>query len=334
MKTSRFLLAVPMLSCIAGIAFAAPVELRMATGSGGPGSSVGNSLDQWAALIEEKTRNTPDEINVDVFYQDELGDQKELFDLLVVGEVDLVINWPMTSYDQRMGLRNVPYMLLDWQEAFGAYKPGGWLNELYSEVHADLGLRYFGAYPEGFSGVATRGEYATTVEEAEGLTVRVPSNFPNPVTIQAMGYTPVALAWGEVYTSLQTGVVDGDSGNVIYWDYEYFRDVLDYYVRTRHTFVSGTMSMNQASWDSLNEFQQVAVAEAAAEISAQQFENARAFDQSYIEKAIAGGMEYIELTDEELNSLARETREKVWPQLVDALGEELVNKIKDNASPL
>ncbi|TDB01233.1 C4-dicarboxylate ABC transporter substrate-binding protein [Halomonas marinisediminis] len=323
-----------MLTFYSGVAFSEPVELRMATGSGGPGSSVGNSLDQWAALIEEKTAGTPDEIKVDVFYQDELGDQKELFDLLVVGEVDMMINWPMTSYDERMGIRNVPYMIFDWEQAFNAYKSGGWLNEIYSEVHADLGLKYFGAYPEGFSGVATRDKYATTVEEAKGITVRVPSNFPNPLTIEAMGYTPVALAWGEVYTSLQTGVVDGDSGNVIYWDYEYFRDVLDYYVRTRHTFVSGMLSMNQNSWDSLNEFQKNAVADAAAEISSKQFENARAFDQTYVEKAIESGMEYIELTDEELLSLARKTRGEVWPEIEDAFGKELVDKIRENAPSL
>ncbi|QOR37746.1 TRAP transporter substrate-binding protein DctP [Billgrantia diversa] len=322
------------LGCVSSMVLAEPVEFRLATDSGSKGSPVGDSMERWASIIEENTKGTPDEISVDIFYQDELGDQKEVFDLLMVGEVDMMINWPMTSYDRRMGLRNVPYLFLDWEEAFAAYKTGGWLNDLYSEVHEDMGLKFFGAYPEGFAGVATRGQYATTVEGADGLKIRVPGNFPNPETMQAMGYAPVSITWGEVYTSLQTGVVDGDGGNVIYWDYEYFRDVLDYYVRTRHNFVTGVLSMNQQSWEQLNKNQKEIVADAAAEVSAQQFEDAREFDQSYVEKAIEAGMKYIEPSEEELQELALVTREKVWPQLDDEFGSELVSKIRERAPEL
>ncbi|WP_264214397.1 TRAP transporter substrate-binding protein DctP [Leisingera thetidis] len=312
-------------------AFADSVELKIATDSGPKGSPAGDAIEMWARLVEEKTAGTEDEIKIDVFYQDELGDQKEVFDLFVVGEVDMMLNWPLTSYDKRLGLRNMPYMFFTWEQAFDAYGPGGWLNKIYDDVHNDQGLKFFGAWPEGFGGVATRGEYATTIEGAKGLKVRVPSNFPNPQTMQAMGYQASAIAWGETFTSIQTGVVDGDAGNVIYWDYEYFRDVLDYYVRTKHTFATGVLSMNQESWDDLNEAQQQAVADAALAVMEKQFEDARARDQHYVEKAIESGMEYIEPTDEEIRALATAAREQVWPLMEEELGAEIVEQVKEFA---
>lgn len=306
-------------------------ELRIATDSGSRGSPVALSMEKWGSIITEATAGTDNEIKVDIFYQDELGGQQEIYDLHIAGEVDMMITWPQTSYDTRMGLRNVPYMFVDWDQAFDAYAPDGWLNKLYDEVHQDLGLKFFGAYPEGFSGVATRGRYARNIEEARGLKIRVPANFPNPQTLQAMGYSPESIAWGEVYTSLQTGVVDGDGGNVIYWDYEYFRDVLDYYVRTRQTFVTGVLSMNLTSWDKLNDAQKQIVSDAALQVSQQQFEEAQERDNYYVAQAIEAGMEYIELTNDEIKELATVSREKVWPLLENEFTKELVDKIRNNA---
>ncbi|MDO6564368.1 TRAP transporter substrate-binding protein DctP [Amphritea sp. 1_MG-2023] len=310
------------------------VELKLATDSGAKGSPAAEAIEYWAAQIEERTQGTDDEIKVDIFYQDELGDQKEVFDLLVVGEVDLMLNWPLTSYDKKMGLRNTPYLFLDWEQAFDAYKQGGWLNKINGDIHADLGLKYFGAWPEGFAGVASRGRYATTIEGAKSMKVRVPSNFPNPQTLQALGYQATAITWGEVYTSIQTGVVDGDAGNTIYWDYEYFRDVLDYYVRTKHTFVTGALSMNMEVWDELSENQKLVISDAAVNVMSKQFKEAKGRDQHYVDQAVASGMKYIELNDQELRELAHAAREKVWPLMVDELGEDIVQQLKEQAPTL
>lgn len=310
------------------------IKLKLATDSGSKGSPTGNAIDHWAELIQQKTAGTPDEIKINIFYQDELGDQKEVFDLFTVGEVDMMLNWPLTSYDKRMGLRNTPYMFLNWEQAFEAYRPGGWLNTIYQGVYKDQGMEFFGAWPEGFAGVATRGKYATTVEGAQGIKVRVPSGFPNPQTLKALGYQPASITWGEVYTSIQTGVVDGEAGNIIYWDYEYFRDVLTHYTRIKHMFVTGVLSMNTESWEKLNANQQKIVADAALIVMEKQFTDAKALDQSYVDKAVEYGMKYIEPTDEEIRALAKVAREQVWPLMAEEMGAELVQQLRDNAPKL
>ncbi len=337
MKLLKFIKAATLTTAAVAFsvsAIADTMKFKMATDSGAKGSPAGEALEYWAEIIESKSRGTTDEMKVDIFYQDELGDQKEVFDLLVVGEVDMMLNWPLTSYDKRMGLRNTPYLILDWKQAFDAYKPDGWLNNINSDVHSDLGIKYFGAWPEGFAGVASRGKYATSIDGAKGMKVRVPSNFPNPQTMQALGYQATAITWGEVYTSIQTGVVDGDAGNTIYWDYEYFRDVLDYYVRTKHTFVTGALSMNMEIWDDLSDNQRKIIADAALAVMEKQFTEAKARDQKYVDQAIASGMKYIEPTDAELRAMAKAAREKVWPLLSDEFGSEIVTQIKERAPEL
>jgi TRAP-type transport system periplasmic protein len=173
----------------------AEIELKIATDSGDRDSPSGQAIANWAKAIEEGSNG---EIKTRVFYQNELGGQLEVFDLFVAGEVDLMLSWPSTSYDKRIGILNAPYMVTSWDEAFEAYKPGGWVNGALNVVFNDIGLKYFGAWPEGFSGVATRGAYSTDIAGAAKIKVRTPPLFPFPQILESMGYQTAAIDWGEV----------------------------------------------------------------------------------------------------------------------------------------
>lgn len=137
-----------------------------------------------------------------------------------------------------------------------------------------------------------------------------------------------------MYTALQTGVVDGEAGNVIFWDYEYFRDSLDYYVQTKHFFMTGVLSMNMDTWDSMTEEQQKIVSDAATVIMNDQFKAAKEQDDFYIAKAQEAGMEYFEPSDEQIREFAKAAREQVWPQMEEEIGSEIMDVIRANATPL
>ncbi|WP_068304531.1 TRAP transporter substrate-binding protein DctP [Pararhodobacter sp. CCB-MM2] len=312
-----------------GAAQAQSVTLRLATDSGARGSAPGDAIERWAALIEEASGG---DIEVDVFFQNELGGQQEVFDLFVANEVQLMLNWPMTSYDPRIAVLYTPYMVASWDEALEAYRPGGWVNGMLGDIYNDIGLEFFGAWPEGFNGVATRGSYALSVEDASALRIRVPPVFPMAETIQAMGYQTATIDWGEVFTAIQTGVVDGDGANVIYWDYEYFRDTLDYYTRTRQQFLTGILSMNLEAWEGLDEAQQTIVRDAAVTVMEEGFANAQGLDEGYVQQAIEAGMEYIDPTTEQLAPIATAVRDTVWPMLEEQVGTEIMDVIRANAT--
>jgi TRAP-type C4-dicarboxylate transport system substrate-binding protein len=330
-KKLRSFLAGAVAAAALMVGSAEAVTLKMATDSGAKGSPAGDTLKRWGKLIEERSKG---DIDVQVFYQNELGGQQEVFDLHVAGDVDVMLNWPMTSYDNRIGVIYTPYMVLSWDEAIKAYSPGGWVNNMLGDIYADIGLKFFGPWPEGFNGVATRGKYALNIEQADGLKVRTMTVFPAPQTMQALGYQTAAIDWGEVYTALQTGVVDGDAGNVIYWDYEYFRDLLDYYVRTRHFFMTGILSMNQESYAALSSEQQKIVADASNEVMMQQFNDAKKQDEFYVEKAKDAGMRYFELSDKQIREFARVARDKVWPLMDVEIGSQIMSTIRENATKL
>jgi len=328
---AKALVTAVLLALLALPAAQAETTLKLATDSGAKGSPSGNAMDRWAELIEA---GTDGEIQVDVFYQNELGSQAEVFDLFVANEVQLMLNWPPTTYDERISVLYTPYMVFTWEEALEAYRPGGWINSMLDGIYNDLGLKFFGAWPEGFNGIASKGKYAMTPEEASDLKIRVPPYFPLAESVQAMGYQTASIDWSEVFTAIETGVVDGDGANIIYWDYEYFRDTLDYYNRTKQQFVTGILSMNLQAWEALTPEQQQVVQDGAVEIMEEGFVNARERDQMYVEKAKEAGMTYLEPSEEQLKALAKKVRAEVWPQLEERVGSEIVDTIRANASEL
>lgn len=328
-KFSLFALAMATALPVTAQASDQKFKLVLTSEAGDRDSVLGQAMQNWANMIEEKSDGR---MRVNVFYQGELGGQQELFDQLVKGNVHMMITWPQTSYDQRIAVNYVPYMVIDWEDAINSFKQDGWIRDVIEPVYKDIGLQYFGPFPEGFGGIATKGRYATTFEDAEGLKVRSQPIFPLPQTIQAMGFQAVPIDWAEVYTSIQTGVVDGDSSNVIYWDYEYFRDQLDYFVQSSHNFSSYSLLMNGEMWDNMDDEDRQIISSSAQSVIDAQFKAAKAEDDKWIAAAQEAGMEYIVPSVEDKAAWVERVRAEVWPQVEEALGPELMQTIRENAS--
>lgn len=304
-------------------------HLTIVTESGNRSSPQGQAIQRVAELARDYSEGC---LELETFYQDQLGGPLELADQLSLGNIDILLGWPSSSFDARLSALHLPYLALNWEDAADTYGSDGWLSDLVRPIFAENDLRYMGPFPEGFGGVATRGDYATTIEGASSIKVRSAPVFPLPQAVRALGYQAVPIDWSETYTSIQTGVVDGDSSNIIYWDYTYFRDLLDYYVHTRHNFSFFAFLMSQRSWEGLGDNNQQAIARAIATVSEEQFEGARAEDQKWIRRSQEAGIEYIEPSAEEMANLVENVRAEVWANAEDSIGEELMQAIRDNAS--
>lgn len=307
----------------------AETTLKIATDSGAKGSDTGNAIEAWAKKIEEATQG---EVKFEIFYQNELGGQQEVFDLLMAGDVDLMLNWPMTSYDQRISILYTPYMFTNWEDGLKAYGQGGWLNEALVKIYDEQGLSFMGAWPEGFNGIGTKGGHATTPEEAAKFKVRVPPVFPFTETVQALGYQTAAIDWGELYSAIQTGIVAGDAANVVFYDLTYFPDLLTDWTYTRTQLVTGALTVNNESLAKLTPEQQDAVRKAAAEVMEERFAAAEAANKADAEKWKALGLTFIEPSEADMKAMVATVREKVWPQMESVIGAELMGLIRENAS--
>ncbi|NMG29459.1 hypothetical protein GO615_11095 [Aromatoleum evansii] len=116
--------AIAMLLPISAQASDKSYKLVLAAESGDRNSVNGKAVASWASMIKEKSKGR---MKVNVFYQGELGGQQEMFDQLVKGNIHMMLTWPQTSYDKRIVVNYIPYLVLDWDDAIKSYGQDGWL---------------------------------------------------------------------------------------------------------------------------------------------------------------------------------------------------------------
>ncbi|WP_454020017.1 TRAP transporter substrate-binding protein [Azospirillum sp. Marseille-Q6669] len=237
---------------------AAKTTLRLGHGLA-KGHPVDVSLDEFAKLVRERSKG---DLDIKVFPAGQLGQQRELIEQMQNGALDLVHAnaSPLAAFEASFGVYDMPFLFRD-SDHFFKVVDGAVGDEILtsSRAKAFVGLAY---YDNG-----TRSFYANKPlakpEDLKGLKVRVQ---PGPIAtrmINLLGATATPLAWGEVYTALQSGVVDGAENNVTALTLARHGEVMKVYTRDEHTRVPDVVLVATATLDRLKPEQQELLRQAA-----------------------------------------------------------------------
>ena len=213
-------------------------------------------------------------ITMEVFAGGQLGDERSTIEQAQLGVIDIVrtSTSPVGEFYAPMGVYSLPYLFRD--EAH-------FVNVLEGEVGEELlaGLSEAGLVGLAYYDSGTRNFYTTetpirSVQDLQGLRIRAQESQVVLDMMEALGAEPVPLPFGEVYTSLQTGVIDGAENNFPSYGPEGVRhfEVAPYYTLNGHARVPEVVMISQSTWDRLNPEDQALVREAAQASVPVQFE--------------------------------------------------------------
>ncbi|PKO65444.1 MAG: C4-dicarboxylate ABC transporter [Betaproteobacteria bacterium HGW-Betaproteobacteria-16] len=145
----------------------------------------------------------------------------------------------------------------------------------------------------------------------------------NPVfvdTMNAMGGNGIAMAYGEVFTSLQTGVIDGAENNPpSYFTANHYTTPAKYYSQTNHLIIPEILVMSKVAWDKLNAADQALVKKVAKEA---QLEQRALWDKSvteYSAKLKAAGVEFINIDNKPFFEATAPVRAKYGARFTDLM---------------
>lgn len=244
--------------------------------------------------VEELTDGT---VVVELYPSQQLGDERQMMEGLRFGSVDvaLITNSVVTQMEEEFGLFDLPFifsstekahMLLDSQigdELAAALEPKGIVNMGYMEG--------------GFRHMLNNVQPINTPADVEGVKFRV---MQNPMFIQmfsALGGAPVPMAWGETFTAIQQGTIDGLEGAASVFYASNFQDVSEYLSLTRHNYSAVHLLVSNMAMNKLNDEQQQAVRNAAEIAVYEQRSRNAELEQETIKLLRESGVEVNEVTD-------------------------------------
>lgn len=236
------------------------MDLRI--GTDGTGESPGGvAAKAFADQINAKNIG----IKATVYNNASLGGEREMAESVRLGTLDASVASAgnIASFSPKFSIFDLPYVFTDADGANCAMD-GEVGKVLAGEVNDKLRAKVMCSWSYGTRNVWNSKHPIEKPDDFQGLKLRVQQSAVQVATLNALGAQAVPIAFGELYTSLQTGVVDGADNGVGDVLTEKFYEVTKYFSMTEHFTAMVMMLFSNSTWDKLSQEQKGAITEIAA----------------------------------------------------------------------
>lgn len=223
---------------------------------------VHNAMVELGKRLEEKSKG---KLLVKIYPSGQLGAERECLELLQIGSLDItkVSAAVLENFVSDYKVLSIPYIFRGKQHSYNFYDSAiGKDLLLKGEEFRLRGLCYYDAGSRSFY---TKQQLIKSPKDLDGLKIRVQKSNMAVAMVQKLGGAPTPISWGELYTALQQGVVDGAENNLPSFFTSKHYEVCKFYSFDEHTAVPDILLIGTESWDRLNTQERQWLQEAADE---------------------------------------------------------------------
>lgn len=264
--------------------------IRIAT-TGPAGGADYKAVEEFSNRLSELTDGA---VEVKVFPNSQLGTYKEVLEQIRAGAVEGLYEsmGVIGPWHPIAGLEAVAYLYRSEAHFFDAWR-SDLGEELLDAVASESGFRVAGPAFRGFRQMSVNRK-VEKVEDLEGMKIRAPA-IPAYVTAwEALGARPTPIAFEEVYTAIQQGVVEGQENPIVVIHDHHFEEVTKYLILTNHMAETMGFIFNEAWYQEQPEEIREAIQAAALASSDWYRDFTRESETEMLANLEAGGMEIIE----------------------------------------
>ena len=268
-----------------------------------------------------------------IYGSDSLGDWTLVSEELARGNVEMLVssfeaNNPMADFVF------APYLADNAEDVRARFAQDSFIYNTISDIYREAGVEFLGFEYIGMCGLSfgSKGAPAHPAQlgGGEGKLVRIAGEDHIRLLMQGMGYNPSTVPWGDVYTSVQTGVIDGFNGAVASVAYQQFRDVISTFVDAKIIAEVQPICVSSKFWNTLTEEQQASFRTHAEELFNESIDQTEASESSYLDQLEEYGITVIRPGEEEIRVLADYARTECWPCLEELMGSDLYQGLLDS----
>jgi tripartite ATP-independent transporter DctP family solute receptor len=273
-----------------------------------------------AKRLAEKSNG---KVRLDIYPSEQLGSEREMIEQVQMGSLDMTktSTSPLESFIPIMGAFGVPYIFTDSEHHWKVLD--GPIGERIKRAGESVGLKGLCFYDAGSRSFYTTDKPTVKPEDLEGMKIRVQESKTAMAMVEALGASPTPIAWGELYTSLQQGVVDGAENNPPSFYRSRHYEVCKHYSLDEHTTVPDIVLISMEVWNKLDVDVQRMVQEAAAESAQHQRELWKEMTAEALEEVEAAGVKIYHPDKEPFREKVKEMHESYKGTEIGDLIEEI-----------
>ena len=264
----------------------AQTEIKMGH-VGEPGSIFAKSSEEFARRANAKLGT---KAKVVVYGSSQLGGDKELLQKLKLGTVDMAVpSTVMSSEADLFGVFEMPYLVKDRAHMGRIEKEIFW-SKLEPEVEKK-GLKVLAVWENGYRHITNSRRAINVPDDLKGIKLRVPEGKWRVKMFQAYGANPSPMKFSEVFTALQTGVMDGQENPFTQIYSAKLQEVQKYLSLSGHVYTPAYLTVGMTHWNTLPADVRKILDECAKETQAFVYQTAEKDDTELLNKLKSAGMQ-------------------------------------------
>jgi tripartite ATP-independent transporter DctP family solute receptor len=276
---------------------------------------------RYADLVRERTKGR---VAIQIHHSRELGDERQVVEGLQLGTIHLTVTstGPLGGFVPEINVVDLPFLFRDADHAYTVLD-GEIGRDLLTKFDA-VGIKGLAFWENGFRHVTTSKKPIREPGDMKGLKIRVMENKVHQAAFRQLGADATPMAWGEVFTSLQQGLLDAQENPIpIIYTFK-LNEVQKYVSLTGHVYSPAPLLMSKKTWDRMPVDIQKVMADTALEVAKYQRGLIREQEQKQVGELKAKGMIVIENPD---RAAFREAMKPVFEQFQGQFGKDLVQRI-------
>ena len=276
---------------------------------------------RYADLVKERTNGR---VAIQIHHSRQLGDERQVVEGLQLGTIHLTVTstGPLGGFVPEMNVVDLPFLFRDGDHAYKVLD-GEIGRGLLNKFDA-VGIKGLAFWENGFRHITTSKKPVREPTDMKGLKIRVMENKVHQAAFRQLGSDATPMAWGEVFTSLQQGLLDAQENPIpIIYTFK-LNEVQKYVSLTGHVYSPAPLLMSKKTWDRMPPEIQKVMFDTAVEVARYQRGLIREQEQKQIGELRAKGMTIIEQPD---RAAFREAMKPVFEQFQGQFGKDLVQRI-------
>lgn len=250
---------------------------------------VHKGMEFMAERLAEKSNG---QLQIEIYPSQQLGTERQCLELLQIGSLAMtkVSAAVLENFAPNMQVLSLPYIFKGREHHYNVLDGAvGKKLLVQSEKYRLRGLTYFDAGQRSFYSK----EPVRKPEDLNSKKIRVQESVTAMNLVRSLGGAPTPISWGELYTALQQGVVDGAENNPPSFYTSRHYEVCKYYTLNEHTAVPDLLVIGTDIWNRLTPQEQEWLQEAADEAKVYQRKLWQAAEQEALDAVEAAGVEII-----------------------------------------
>lgn len=281
---------------------------------------------------EEVEAATDGRVKVNLFPSGQLGSAREMFEGLQMGtqEIALVPTARISGFAPELQLFDLPFIFPNRE--IGYELMDGELGEQLLDTLSSQNVKGIAFYEDGYKHF-TANKAINTLDDFKGVKFRT---MESPIIInqfKALGSSPTPIDFGELYNSLQLGVVDGQENPLVTIFSSKFYEVQSHLMLSEHAYLAHVLLFSNDWYSKLPEDIQEILSEKGKELAQWQRQAVQDEELNYLKTIEEAGVTIIEFSEETKEEL-KEATKSVHQDYIDLFGDEILNKAYEEIEKL